>query len=136
MKPLIFLILLLTTVTPPVNDNDYTAIEKPEDSQFDKGEKLFRRDCAACHYIGMDKVMTAPALGGITTRREKAWLYRYTRDAYGMFLKGDTIAKALRAANWGLMSPFPKLKDKELDDIYYFVEKRYEMTKKGIRVKE
>ena len=76
----------------------------------------------------MDKIATAPALGGITKRREKRWLYKYTRNSLRMYKIGDAIAKELRDQNWGLMPAFPNLSDDDLDATYYFVEKRYEIS--------
>ena len=107
----------------------YLSIQQTKDPVFKKGEKLFTRDCKACHYIGMDEVATAPALGGITKTREKNWLYRYTRNSPQMHKIGDAIAVELRKKGWGAMPAFPKLTNTELDAIYYFVEKKYEMTK-------
>lgn len=101
-----------------------------------RGEQLFENNCSYCHYKGMDKVMTAPALGGITKKRDKRWLYRYTRNSIGMYKSGDSIAKQLRSENWGLMPSFPQLNNTALEAIYYYVEQRYEMTQKGIPVKE
>lgn len=111
---------------------NYTTINRT-DPLYTKGQNIFKRDCASCHYIGMNQVATAPALGGITKLRKKDWLYNYTRYSLQMFEQGDKIAKEIRSSgNWGLMTSFPKLTNSDLDAVYYFVEKRYEMTKKGI----
>lgn len=107
-----------------------TEQENKSNSSFKKGKKLFVKNCASCHYIGMDKVATAPALGGITKKRNKEWLYRYTRNSFKMFNEGDSIAVDLRDQGWGLMTSFPSLSDNDLNDIYFFVEKQYEITKK------
>lgn len=98
-----------------------------DDKLFEKGKKLFIRNCTSCHYIGMDKVATAPALGGITKIRKKDWLYNYTRNSYQMFENGDSIAKKIREKDWGLMTSFPNLTNSDLDAIYYFVEKNHEL---------
>ncbi|MRX67518.1 Cytochrome c [Flavobacterium resistens] len=115
---------------------NYIKIDKT-DPLYTKGRNIFKRDCAACHYIGMDLLGTAPPLGGITKLRKKDWLYKYTRNSYQMYEQGDKIAKEIRSKkSWGLMTSFPNLTDSDLDAIYYFVEKRYEMTKKGIPVEK
>lgn len=113
------------------NNENYIAIGKT-DLLYTKGQKIFKKECSACHYIGMDKIATAPALGGITKLRKKEWLYKYTRYSYQMYEQGDKIAKEIRSQGWGLMTSFPYLTDSDLDAVYYFVEKRYEMSKKGI----
>lgn len=82
----------------------------------------------------MDRDATAPALGGITKRREKKWLYQYTKNSFEMYRNGDSIALDLRNQGWALMTSFPDMKDSELDAIYYFIEKRYEMTMQGIPI--
>lgn len=102
------------------------------DSLFKKGKTLFKNNCSSCHYMGMDKKMTAPALGGITKRRDKKWLYDYTRNSIGMYQKNDSIAVELRNQGWALMNSFPDLTDSELNAIYYFVEERFKMSLDGI----
>ncbi len=111
-------------------------VTQVQNEVYQRGEQLFENNCSSCHYKGMDKVMTAPALGGITKKRDKRWLYRYTRNSNGMYKSGDSIAKQLRSENWGLMPSFPQLNNTALEAIYYFIEQRYEMTQKGIPVKE
>jgi mono/diheme cytochrome c family protein len=133
MKTILFILFSLSCFQIPAwNDNPYLPIKQTKDPVFKKGEKLYIRDCKACHYIGMDKVSTAPALGGITKVREKKWLYRYTRNSPYMHKVGDSIADKLSKEGWGLMPAFPKLTNTDIDAIYYFVEKKYEMTKNGI----
>ena len=44
----------------------------------------------------MVHISTAPPLGGITKRRTKEWLYKYTKNSSKMFVEGDSIAIALR----------------------------------------
>jgi mono/diheme cytochrome c family protein len=105
------------------SSNDYVKIQ---DARFEKGKKLFfKEQCSSCHSPKMRKVATASALGGITKRRDKKWLYAYTRNPSGMVRKGDKTAKEIAKKAWGLMPSYPKITDKELDDIYYFVEKTY-----------
>ena len=52
-----------------------------------------------------------------------------------MHKEGDSIATEIRKNGWGLMPLYPKLTDEQLDAIYFLIEKRYEMTLKGIPVK-
>jgi mono/diheme cytochrome c family protein len=146
MKPTLKTIGILVTLVVIVvlyfyitNEKKATRIQKAATVQNElylKGEELFKNNCSSCHYIGMDKVMTAPALGGITKRRDKRWLYRYTRNSYGMYKSGDSIAIQLRSQGWGLMPSFPQLNNIQLEAIYYFVEQRFERTQNGIPVKE
>ncbi|WP_395044924.1 c-type cytochrome [Flavobacterium sp.] len=95
-----------------------------QDVKYKNGKKLFEKNCLSCHSIDMKKKATAPALGGITKKREKKWLYDYTKDSYGMFEKEDKIAVEIKNQNWGLMPSFIELTDKDLDAIYYFIENK------------
>lgn len=104
------------------------------DKKFQFGRALFLTNCASCHSTQMDKVMTAPALGGITTRRNKEWLYEYTRNSSKMFKEGDSIALQLRDLGMGLMTSFPNLTDEDLENIFYFVEKKYEIGNDRISI--
>jgi hypothetical protein len=106
------------------------------DSIYEFGRALFKSNCNSCHYIGMDKIKTAPALGGITKRRDKQWLYDYTRFSYKMYKEKDSIAIVLRSQNWGLMTAFPNLSEHDLDLLYYFIEKRYQKSLNGIPIEE
>ena len=104
------------------------------DPSFVQGKLLFKKHCKGCHSMDMKLTLTAPPLGGITKRRTKTWLYAYTRDNFAMYRNGDSIAKTLKNDRWALMTSFPNLSDKELDLMYYFIEKRYQMTLDGIPV--
>jgi mono/diheme cytochrome c family protein len=105
--------------------------EVKNDSIFVIGKALFKSNCASCHYIGMDKRGTASALGGITDKRDKEWLYNYTRNSLKMLENGDNIAKSISDNSYFIMPSFENLLEKDLDNIYYFVEKRFKMSKNG-----
>lgn len=88
-------------------------------------------NCKSCHAPDMVLASTGPSLGGVTQRYDKKWLYRFTRDSYGMYLRGDKQAvKLIESNSMMIMSSFPNLTDRELDDIYYFIEERYKETLK------
>ncbi|MDC7997778.1 c-type cytochrome [Gilvibacter sediminis] len=117
-------LVLVSFQSPQENYTSQSRIAE-QTSLYKQGKQLFEKNCQACHYIGMDKVATAPALGGITTRRDQDWLYAYTRDSQKMSREGDSIALQLRSENWGAMFSFPNLTDDDLKAIYTFVEARY-----------
>lgn len=130
----LILILALTFTYTNKRREDYSLKNKTNtitknDSLFNRGKKLFEKNyCFSCHSIDMDKIMTAPALGGITKRRDQKWLYKYTRNSIEMYNDKDSIAIELRKQGWGLMESFPNLSDSDLHDIYYFVEKKYNQS--------
>ncbi|MGK4568123.1 c-type cytochrome [Flavobacterium sp. 3HN19-14] len=125
-------LLLVCVIFSSSKSREYSENDKfgISDSIYIKGQSIFERDCASCHFIGMNRRMTAPALGDITKLRKKDWLYNYTKNPQKMLIQGDKIAKKYRSEGWGLMPSFPNLRDSDLDAIYYFVEKRYKMNKK------
>ncbi|TMM50984.1 cytochrome c [Maribacter algarum] len=129
--PLLLFTFLFVSCKPDVKSVKKEVGLKTETSQKDKkyeeGRSLFLINCASCHSTQMNKIMTAPALGGVTKRREKKWLYDYTRNSMEMFKNGDSIAVELRNQGWALMTSFPDLTDEKLDIIYYFVEKKFEI---------
>lgn len=137
----LILAMLLSSIVFALHkeNTDYTsiteiAIETQQDVNFNHGKALFKENCKGCHVEDMVRRGTAPALGGITKRRTKEWLYKYTKNSQKMFVEGDSISITLRNQNWGAKPSFPALSDADLDKIYYYVEKRYEMSLKGIPV--
>ena len=99
------------------------------DVKYKLGKRIYERNCISCHDAKMIEYSTAPPLGGITKRREKKWLYNYTRNSVKMFNDGDTIAIKLRSENFGLMTSFPNLNEEKLDAVYYYIEKNTINTK-------
>ena len=102
----------------------YTTPTTTTDTLFNKGKKLFMLNCKACHHPGMVLNSTAPALGGVTKKYDKGWLYKFTRNSYQMYLDGDPMAaKLLEENNMAIMASFPDMTDEELYAIFYFIEK-------------
>lgn len=104
---------------------DWDAGHEPEmdTASYKRGKILFRRKCSTCHAKEKDLDMTGPSLYGINQRREKEWLYSFTRNARKMIKEGDPEAIAVWE-DWKptRMSSFSKLKNQELDDLYYYIE--------------
>jgi mono/diheme cytochrome c family protein len=128
---LLFITFLIFSCEQDKKPEKNTANKKIESSQkdekYEEGRSLFLINCASCHSSQMDKIMTGPALGGVTKRRDKKWLYDYTRNSIAMYKSGDSIAVELRNQGWALMTSFPQLTDNELDEIFYFIEKKHEI---------
>ncbi len=91
--------------------------------KISKGEKLFADNCSSCHEDDMVSSIKAPALGGIKEKRQKDWLYSFTRNSLELINQGDQIATQLND-DWKEtdMTSFPDLTDEELDDLYYYVD--------------
>ena len=80
------------------------------------GKKLFNTNCASCHTL--DKKLIGPALRDISLRRDKGWLVDWIKDNAALRASGDADAKAIfEEYNGSVMSSFPFLSDKDIDDI-------------------
>ncbi|MEO8770333.1 MAG: cytochrome c [Ferruginibacter sp.] len=137
---------------------DPTPLPKDETIiKIEKGEALFKSNCANCHKIYSD--FTGPALYGITDRRSKKWIYDFTRNAIGTpvpsstgplpgnstFLKANDGAtyevitdfyKECLFNRWNRtqMTRFQNLNDESLDALYAYIktesDKRPELAEK------
>ncbi len=83
------------------------------------GKKLFNSNCAACHKL--DKDLVGPALGGITEKRENAWLKAWIKDN-AAFQKVDADAKEAAAYSPTAMNAFPQFSDQDIDDILEYTK--------------
>ena len=80
------------------------------------GKSLFNGQCAACHKL--DKKVVGPALGDVTTRRSKEWLYAWIKDNQALRESGDADAIAIyEEYNGSIMPAFPGLSDDDINDI-------------------
>ncbi len=80
------------------------------------GKALFNTHCAACHK--MDAKATGPALRGVAAKYDRAWLQTWIRNSSEMVKSGDAKAVAIfKEYNGAVMTPFPQLSDKDIDDI-------------------
>lgn len=61
----------------------------------EKGESLFRQDCASCHTIGGGDRVTGPELAGVTERRERQWLIDFITNPGKLIKAGDPTANEL-----------------------------------------
>lgn len=73
----------ITSVT--LSDIDVIMVEK--------GEKLFKSKCIACHKTSKGRLI-GPGLGGITTRRTPEWIMNMTMVPQTM-IKEDPLAKEI-----------------------------------------
>lgn len=86
------------------------------------GEQLFKQNCASCHAI--DKDVTGPALGGVLNRgpwaEDKKNLYEWVHNPPG-FMAKNAYTQGLKAKFGVMMTPFPQLKNEEIDAIINYV---------------
>ncbi|GIZ10405.1 c-type cytochrome [Flavobacterium sp. UMI-01] len=95
------------------------ATEAPAASQGGdpvKGKELFNSNCAACHKL--DAKSTGPALRGVASKHDMAWLYKWVRNSSEMIKSGDAAAvKLFEENNKAVMTSFPQLSDSDIDNI-------------------
>lgn len=86
------------------------------------GKALFQSNCASCHNPLKDA--TGPALQGVGARvPSKEWLYDWVHNSASVIAKGDKYGNEIYN-KWGktAMTPFPALKNEEIDAIIAYVE--------------
>ena len=97
----------------------------PQNPQLDTlnyGQTLFINNCAACHGIGKDG--TGPDLAHILAKTtDKKLLYSYTRNNFKVMNEGNRYYRCLyEKRNKAVMNLFPSLTDKDLDNLYGYIE--------------
>ena len=97
--------------------------EENDDEVIAAGERLYKNQCATCHTMDMKTDATGPALGGVTQKRSKEWLYAFTRSSQEMVNNNDSIALLLWSL-WGptVMNNFKHFTDGQLDTLYAYIE--------------
>jgi hypothetical protein len=81
----------------------------------------YRQSCEPCHKTG--KEITGPSLAFISSRRDKKWLYAYTRNNIKVQSSGDRFANCLYQQYKTPMPVFPNLSDGQLDALYDYIDK-------------
>ena len=95
------------------------AQDAVDETRQKEGRKLFKSLCASCHKL--DKKLIGPALGNVEERRENDWLKAWIKDNAALRKSGDRDAVAIfEEYNGSVMSAFPQLSDKSIDDILYY----------------
>jgi len=84
------------------------------------GAAIFKQKCTACH--GIDKAVVGPALKGIDTKYDEAWLIKWIKNAPAFIASGD--AQAVKASEYSpaMMSAFPELSDDDIKNIVAYVK--------------
>jgi cytochrome c2 len=66
----------------------------------------FHQNCTMCHSVGGGRLI-GPDLGGVTKRKNRAWLIRFLQDPKAMIDSGDSYASQLSHDANGVVMPTP-----------------------------
>jgi cytochrome c2 len=87
------------------------------------GKTLFISKCQTCHFPG--KKMTGPDLLGFTSRgpwTNRENVYAWIRNPQSFMEKNDYVKNLVTEYFGTMMTPFPSLKDDEIDQIVAYLE--------------
>jgi mono/diheme cytochrome c family protein len=84
------------------------------------GAAIFKQKCTACH--GIEKAVVGPALKGIDTKYEEAWLLKWIKNAPAFIASGDPLAVKASQYSPAMMSAFPELSDDDIKNIVAYVK--------------
>ncbi|MEJ6736591.1 MAG: c-type cytochrome [Flavobacteriales bacterium] len=86
----------------------------------EKGKKLFKANCAACHSVGSKKVV-GPGLQGVGGKYEREWLGKWIKNSGALIASGDADAKAIfEEYNKSIMPP-QAVNEEDIDDILAYI---------------
>lgn len=90
-----------------------------QEGDYSNGKKLFNANCAACHKL--DKKLIGPALGGVTDKRDNAWLQAWIKDNNALRASGDQEAIDIFNEYNGMpMTAYPQLSEQDINDILVY----------------
>ncbi len=119
------------------NQSQKSYAEAPKLRDFDKGEKLFRTRCSACHTIGVGdgQPRVGPNLLGATQRRDRAWLARWLAHPDKMLAEKDSIAVGLFLAYGQVPMPNMRLNAQQVDCLIDYIDAESRRVEKAEQIK-
>lgn len=100
----------------PAATADVAAPAASSGGDVAKGKELFNANCAACHKL--DAKATGPALRGVASKHDTAWLHKWIKNSSDLIKSGDAAAvKVFEENNKAVMTAFPQLSDGDIDNI-------------------
>lgn len=85
------------------------------DPGVERGKKLFKSNCAACHK--MEGKLIGPELFKIGDKRDAEWLKLWIKDNNALVASGDKLAKEVAESTPMPMTAFQHLSDQDLEDL-------------------
>ncbi len=89
--------------------------------QAERGEKIFRDKCAACHSLGDGRQSIGPDLAGVTERRDPVWLKRFILEPDRLFAEKEPLAAEL-LAKYSMPMPNLQLTAAEVEDVFLYLQ--------------
>lgn len=97
---------------------------KAQDGDKAVGKTLFQQNCQTCH--ALNKALTGPALAGVAGRGpwgDRKELYKWIHNPAGYIASDKTgYTKGLQEQYKALMTSFPQLSEKDIDNIVAYIE--------------
>jgi mono/diheme cytochrome c family protein len=84
------------------------------------GKKLFKANCAACHSVGVNKVV-GPGLEGVNAKYSREWLGKWIKNSAELIASGDADANAIFNEYSKLPMPAQPVSDEDIDAILEYV---------------
>ncbi|MFL5738695.1 MAG: c-type cytochrome [Flavisolibacter sp.] len=88
-----------------------------------EGKQIFQQNCGSCH--ALDKVITGPALRGVTGRgpwaEDKQNIHKWVHGP-AAFIPTTPYTQALQKQFGQIMPSFPQISDKDIDAIINYIE--------------
>jgi len=106
---LLFLSVIAAVTVSSANAQDVAA-----------GGAIFKQKCTACH--ALDKAVVGPALAGIDTKYDEAFLIKWIKNAPAFIASGDPTAIKAGEYSPAMMSAFPELSDDDIKNIIAYVK--------------
>ncbi|MFN0204664.1 MAG: c-type cytochrome [Bacteroidia bacterium] len=111
-----------TEVVQTATENPVNSQEHYEKTKSNKGEALFKMHCTSCHKV--ETALIGPALKGVGSKYDEAWLLAFIRNAPKMIAEGDKRAVAVyNEYGKQTMTAFEFLTDDEIKAIVEYAGK-------------
>jgi mono/diheme cytochrome c family protein len=86
----------------------------------DSAKHLYLTGCVPCHKSNND--LYGPSLAYISRRRDRKWLYDFTRNNFKLMSSGDRYANCLYQQYNKTPMPLYPLTDRELNALYAYID--------------
>jgi len=111
----------------PVVSDVVSATASAAPAVNSKGSKLFKQNCAVCHYPFTDQKLTGPGLAGMADRLPKPgeeWFTAWVLNNEKVLRSGDAYAKKIYAENdKAAMTVFEgQLSKEDVHEIYLYLK--------------